>query len=70
MGSYVPDWHEFVDLLCRVGKDLPGPVGTAVVHHHDLMRYALYREFEMQMLHRGGNAASFITGRNDDGEQP
>ena len=45
----------------------PRRVLAAVVHHHNLVRNLVQVHFHMQMLNRAGDAALFITRRDDDG---
>jgi len=50
-------------------EDLPGAVGRTVVNDDDFVRDAAEIQLEVQMLNGGCDAAFFVAGGNDDGEQ-
>jgi hypothetical protein len=50
-------------------EDFPGAVGGAVVDDDDFVRDAAEFQFEVQMFDGGCNAAFFIPGGNDDGQE-
>jgi hypothetical protein len=50
-------------------EDFPGAVGGAVVDHNYLVRDAAEFQFEVQVLDGRRDAAFFVPGGNDDGEE-
>ena len=50
-------------------EDGPGVVGGAVIDHDDLMRDAAEFQLEVKVLDGGRDAAFFVAGGDDDGEE-
>jgi hypothetical protein len=50
-------------------EDLPSAVSGAVVNHNYLVRDAAEFQFEVQVLDGGRDAAFFVAGGDDDGEE-
>jgi hypothetical protein len=50
-------------------EDLPGAVGGAVVDDDDFMRDAAEIQLKVQVLDGGRDAAFFVAGGDDDGEE-
>ena len=46
-------------------EPFPGPVGAAIVNDDNLVRHVMQPQFQMEMLHRGTDAAFLIARRND-----
>lgn len=50
-------------------EDVPGAVGGTVVNNDDFVRDAAKVQFEVQVLDGGRDAAFFVAGGDDDGQE-
>jgi hypothetical protein len=47
-------------------QNFPRPIGATVIDHHDLVRHLTQAKLDVQVLDRGGDAALFVPGRDND----
>lgn len=58
-------WHADQSLL----EDIPSGVRAAVIDNNDFVIDAVKAQFNVKVLHRGGNATLLVLRRDDDGEK-